>query len=187
MNKIKALCFTLAMPLMGCGWFSIGATSHPKVPVTQTLEDGSSVVAIEKFALQLTQPSDVKLRTDVVTDRAVAMYWRDERRNHGVQVDIKSAFMHEDLASMKKEYRTSHKAFSVGAGKELSNGFELYYSYWAQGDKRIGYQAELTIDGKKFRCFASGGSVTMAAMKQVRSMCRSLSKLDRTPPKLTPQ
>ena len=182
MKKLSALLLVLSMPLSGCGWFGIGGPSTA-VPVVSTTSDGNRVIAIEKFGLQITEPSDVHLEMDNVGSNHVVMFWsRNGRYLHHLQIDTKTRYMHEDLESMKNEYDATYTSFRVGEERVLDNGFDLYYSYWNNGARRLGYQAEITLDDKKYRCLATGG-ITIPVMKAAREMCRSLTTLKHPLPK----
>ena len=193
MKLSTALLLATTMPLAGCGWFGIGGPNSgtSKVPVVKTTADGNRIIAIDNFGLQLREPSDIQLKINNVGENFTVMYWSGPvrpgrmRAQHRIQIDTKARYMHDDLEAMKTEYNATYTSFRKGEEHTLENGFDLYYSYWDDGARRIGYQAEVTLGGTQYRCFASG-QVTIPVMKAVREMCRSLTLLEEAPAPAAP-
>lgn len=145
------------------------------LPLLQQFDDGTRMVALSEVQLQARAPDSVELYRK--KPGMFEVVWGNSSKADYVKIDTKTELMHPTAKSKIDEMEIELRAFSLGEQGELSDGFDLYYSYFdSKLDKRLGYYGQRTIAGNRYRCYLSLPS-NLAAVTHARRLCRSLEPL----------
>ena len=81
---------------------------------------------------------------------------------------------HADAAGLAERVKTAYRGTVMRQEEAFEGGFDATFSFIDGASKRVGYHAQVTVEGRAVACFLSPGANEATAQTAKRA-CRSLA------------
>lgn len=180
---MKTMLLFVVMGTTGCALLNLSSSNQPADGEVEVVSQSgqTATLRVSLYGLMMDVPTDPQhkweYRREAVTDTEFNIVLPADsvsRFNNQFQIGLlaNSTYWTGNLEEFVTEQKAAKSLFHLAEGTELDDGFDAYFTYWDDHEKKMAYVSQRTIDSKQVTCQSWG--ISLGEMKQVRAACRSL-------------